>query len=139
MLNMRNMNYILIGTAILVACGVILYFAKNKRKAIPISSLLPLGKHEKKQVVGILPFDDLLAWFKSFELSKDVDVPFVVKARALKDIVIDIPLLDGKEYLILGIYDEQKDSIKKSILIECDGYDSKLKDVLGDEAIVTLR
>lgn len=120
----------IVGVAIglgIIAVGTIVYSLSKKK-----GSLL------KETVDGSLKFDDVVAYFKTLNMVKGKQIPFLAlpHAKQLKD---TIQLRTNKpKALILGVYDEGKDELNPMKIVYADGFDEKLVEVLGNEKLVVL-
>lgn len=84
-------------------------------------------------------FLDILAWFKSKNLDSKRHTPFVANFLPIKDKIGDeVTQLTKPCALLVGIYDEQEDTITAEVF-ECDALDSKTREVLGSEELVVLQ
>lgn len=109
-----------------------------------------------KVVEGTLSFNDVVGWFKSQNLNKEKDTPFIALFDEVKQMLLgdkleaksdfSIPPLseigqheDKKARMFLGVYNEDADEIMPSLLIFADAFDEKTSEVFGDESIVVLQ
>lgn len=84
-------------------------------------------------------FLDILAWFKSKNLDSKRHTPFVANFLPIKDKIGDeVTQLTKPCALLVGIYDEQEDTITAEVF-ECDALDAKTREVLGSEKLVVLQ
>ena len=84
-------------------------------------------------------FLDILAWFKSQNLDPKRHTPFIADFIRMKDKIGDeVTQLTKPCALLVGIYDEQEDSIAAEVF-QCDALDAKTSEVLGSEELVVLQ
>lgn len=102
-----------------------------------IKDVLEKTQCETRVIDGTLNFADVVGWFKQIDgLVQDKDIPFFADASQFKESLKRTPQKNCAFFL--GIYNEEKDEITHSLLIECDACDAKTKDVLGSESLVVL-
>ncbi len=101
-------------------------------KALPEN----IANIEEKAIDGQLKFQDVVGWFKQQSLDKGKDTPFVAIPAKFKGLLNFEP--KKPEALLLGIYNEQSNSITKALIIECDETDGKTKEVLQNNELVVL-
>lgn len=153
---MSRMSYILtFGIGALVGAGALYYaykkgaFKQNRpKKAIEGLSV--------KVIEGTLSFNDVVGWFKSQNLKKEEDTPFIALFDKCRETIFGeqlganwdftIPPLsevvlheDKKAKIFLGVYNEEKDEIIPSLLILADAFDEKTTEVFGNESLVVLQ
>lgn len=88
-------------------------------------------------VSGILNFAaHIVGWFKSLNLEKEKDIPFIADPEKFKEILKTAPVKNVG--IFEGVYDEQNDEIVSNRLIDADELDDKTLQVLGDDSLVVL-
>lgn len=95
---------------------------------------------ETETIEGIVHFKDIVEWFKSLDLQKDIHLPFVSKSNApeLKTFLLQHPIPDGYTGIFVGIYCKDKDNIEKVKLIIAKEFDEETYSVFGNESFVVL-
>ena len=89
-------------------------------------------------------FNDVVNWFRGiYYLDQERHVPFICDAKNdfIHNILNDfIPYTSSKEKcLFMGVFDEKTEEIVEHLLLEADGFDEKLFEVLGGEPLVVLQ
>ncbi len=89
-------------------------------------------------------FNDVVNWFREINyFDQERHVPFICDAKNdfIHNILNDfIPYTSSKEKcLFMGVFDEKTEEIVEHLLLEADGFDEKLFEVLGDEPLVVLQ
>lgn len=86
---------------------------------------------------GVLSFArDVMAWFRGLKLDPSKDTPFKANLASFRDMLKTAPVKDVG--IFMGVYNESKDEITNSKVIEADGLDDQTKKILGDEPLVVL-
>lgn len=119
----------IVGVAIglgIIAVGAFVY-AVCKRKE-------PLLE---ETVEGDLKLEDVVAYFKTLSMVKGKQIPFLALPGEEKLKVINIKSNKSK-VLILGVYNNDKDSLNPMKIVYADGFDEELTEVLGNETLVVL-
>lgn len=134
------MNGIIIGGVVLagVACTYLLLkgMRKNYVKVIDLTN---------KSVEGELAFTDVKGWFQTIpDLNKETDTPFIANVREKEKIkqkmnfTLNFTAPEGKECLLVGVFNEKERAVTKAVTIEADSFDDQIKELLGTEAFVVL-
>ncbi|MCF0207008.1 MAG: hypothetical protein HUK15_06220 [Bacteroidales bacterium] len=125
--------------------GIIVYFVhKSKKKGNkwqPIIDSISNANVEKMSLQGELNFSVVLNWFRSLNLDKEKDVPFMADASKMKNMLSDVVKSDefnNKVVIFLGVYDEKEGVVSHARVLFADALDSKTKEVLGNESLVVL-
>ncbi len=119
----------IVGVAIglgIIAVGAFVY-AVCKRKE-------PLLE---ETVEGDLKLEDVVAYFKTLSMVKGKQIPFLALPGEEKLKVMNIKSNKSK-VLILGVYNNDKDSLNPMKIVYADGFDEELTEVLGNETLVVL-
>lgn len=133
------MQYVLLVCAV---CFLVYFLSKKQSEKSNVSDRrmkFPLDRVpcNRKTIEGTLNFADVVGWFKQIEgLDQQKDVPFIADAARFEDALKIGPIKNRA--LFMGVYDEKKDEITHNLCIECNDFDAKTKEVLGDEALVVL-
>lgn len=110
---------ILISVAAIACVGVgAYYFFKKKKGQAPL----------KIEKVDTLSIDDVVGWFKSLNLDATKHTPFVCNNINLLNLKITQQITSP--YVLLGVYDENKNSLAPYRLLELKTIDSSLKELL---------
>lgn len=122
----------IVGVAIglgIIAVGAFVY-AVCKRKE-------PLLE---ETVEGDLKLEDVVAYFKTLSMVKGKQIPFLALPGEEKLKVINIKSIKSNKskVLILGVYNNDKDSLNPMKIVYADGFDEELTEVLGNETLVVL-
>lgn len=136
---MNNFLWIAGGVA-LIAFAYVGYKRRESRKPLeepeaPVDSkeeavkkfIEEIQAQDSIETVNLLSLADVVFYFKSMQLRKGIDVPFI--AQTLKD--------DRKIYL-LATYDEEENEVKNYRLISPDKIDDKIAEMIGEELLVVL-
>jgi len=129
---MRIMKVIAIIALIVAAIGA--YFYKQRKK----------NEVEIKPDIldSELSFDDVVAFFKSKNLNKDVHTPFMANGDSAKlKAMFHQPYPQGKEgyvSLLFGIYNRKSDEIEDIKLVYAKSLSPKILEVLGGDSFVIL-
>jgi len=121
-----------------LAAGAGFYFAKKKKeeRTVDISTI------NKETINGCLNYDDVISWFKNFQLKKGEDTPFIAQSfENLFDQHVkgqETLVKDGYVTILLGTYSKTNNGISNAKILFAKDLDPKLKDLLGKEKIVTL-
>ena len=130
---MRIMKVFVIIALIVAAIGAYFYRQKKKNGVEIIPDVLD----------SELSFDDVVAFFKSKNLNKGVDTPFMANGDSAKlKGILRQPYPQGKEgyvSLLFGIYDSKSDEIKDFKLVYAKSLSPKILEVLGNDSFVILR
>lgn len=128
----------LIWIAILACIGGAGYYAfKNKGKTnINLSRVMGFMSNIPVEHCSILKMPDVAAYFKGLSLMQGTHIPFVAQDEGFRNIVKDIPA--EKPFVLLGVYNNQTDEVEHAKLIVADQIDQSVKNVLGNEKLVTL-
>lgn len=130
---MKTLTFIIAAAAI---GGVAYYLGKkNNTKRFWTSNV--------KTIDGTLDFEDVVGYFKSKELDKGRDVPFIAKDGAFKQFLKKTHKRfpegkDGYITIVIGVYDESTDTIKHAQILYVKQLDDKTKEVFGNEELVVL-
>lgn len=96
-------------------------------------------KLDPEYVESELSFNDIVAYFKTKSLKKDIDTPFMAKINDPKiSKIFDIKVPNGYDAILLGTYKDQKDQYENIKLIFAKSLDQKIKDALGADSMVVL-
>ena len=130
------MNKLLIGLGIAAVATAIAIIMKPKDIISKIRKKLKHKEIPVKTIEGKVNFQDIVAWFKSLPLDKNKHVPFIAKADQFKDMLNYKPKKNAT--LFIGVFDEEKNEIIHTQIIEADSFDEQTRETLGNEAIVVL-
>lgn len=123
---MKTIVGVAIGLGIL-AVGTIAYSLSKKK--------LPLLE---ETVDGSLKLEDVVAYFKTLNMVKGKQIPFLALPDAEK-LAGTLHLRTNKpKVLILGVYNEEKDELNPMKIVYADGFDEKIIEILGNEKLVIL-
>lgn len=123
-----------------VAIGGAAYLILRK-KTVSKSFKDKIGESLRKKTISTsenvdeLRMADVVSFFKSKNLVKDRDIPFVVTVAGFSKFV---SLPDQENGYILGIYNEANDELTGIQLIYAKTVDEKFKSVIGNEQLVVL-
>ena len=91
-----------------------------------------------KIIEGVLNFvKHIKEWFQSLRLSSGVDIPFIARKDALRDMIKSAPVKDVG--IFCGVYNESKDEITAAQDIQADSLDRQTQDLLKGEPLVVLK
>lgn len=96
-----------------------------------------------KVIDGTLDFNDVLAYFKSKNLKKGTDVPFIARDGAMEQFVKKTHKKfpegkDGYITIVIGVYNEVDDQVTYGQILYVKELDDRTKEVLGNEELVVL-
>ncbi len=123
-----------------VAIGGAAYLILRK-KTVSKSFKDKIGESLRKKIISTsenvdeLRMADVVSFFKSKNLVKDRDIPFVATVAGFSKFV---SLPDQENGYILGIYNEANDELTEIQLIYAKTVDEKFKSVIGNEQLVVL-
>ena len=122
-----------------VAAGVVYYlYNRSGKKRINLLDI------PKETIEGDITMEDIIGIFKSQNLEKGKEIPFVAQnTTEIFNFKIDsegILQKDGYQTLFIGVFKEDIDSLSFSKIIFAKGFDDKLLDVLKKSVngVVTL-
>jgi len=112
-----------------VAAGVAYYlYKRSDRKRINLLDI------PKETIEGDITMEDIIGIFKSQNLEKGKDIPFIAQnTTEIFNFKIDsegILQKDGYQTLFIGVFKEGIDSLSFSKIIFAKGFDDKLLEVL---------
>ena len=88
-------------------------------------------------VNGILNFaKEIVGWFKSLNLKKGQEIPFIAQKELFKDAIKNAPVRNVG--IFEGVYDEVTEEITHVEYIVADDLDAQTRKVLGEEELVVL-
>jgi hypothetical protein len=120
-------GYIYVGIAIVAAiCGIIYAYQKKKKevkKPINIQS---------ETIDGSLSLQDVVGYFKKFNLNQEKDTPFIAQTKALGKFGIRPEEKEGYIVTVLGVFDKQANEILHPFIIYSKEVDAKISDLLKD-------
>lgn len=94
-----------------------------------------------EQIEGELQFCDVVSYFRDLDLNEKKDVPFIAngKSTQFQDVAKGIitPRV-GYDLLMIGVFDEKADEFHHAKFIFSKGWDEKLTEVMGSDAMVVL-
>lgn len=129
---MRIMKVIAIIALIAAAIGAYFYKQRKKNEVEIKSDILD----------SELSFDEVIAFFKSKNLNKDIHTPFIANGDSEKlKKMFHQPYPQGKEgyvSLLFGVYNGQTDEIEDIRLVYAKSLSSKILEVLGNDTMVIL-
>lgn len=145
---MKLANLLLLGGV--ACCGAFLYFVyrkpsesidnnnkKSVKDRIDEGEVNFLENIEIKQVQGVLALEDVVAWFRNIpDLDQNVDTPFIAKEEEFSELLHRTSARNTG--LFMGVYNDSLNVITHALIIEADGFDIKLKEILGNEPLVVL-
>ena len=127
-----------IATAVAIG-GAAYLVLKNKTVSKSIKDKIDESLRKKiistSENVDELRMADVVSFFKSKNLVKDRDIPFVATVTGFSTVV---SLPNKENGYILGIYNEVKDDLTEIKLIYAKSVDEKFKSVIGNEQLVVL-
>lgn len=131
---MTGCTYI-IGAGIAAAIGYCIWrMYLNKRNF--------LASVQEDAVEGTLRMDDIINYFKSQQIIKGQDIPFLADGDCEEfRRMLHAPYpkkKEGYQTFFIGVYNEKKDEIKFARLIHAREVEQKVKEVLGSEHLVVL-
>lgn len=96
-----------------------------------------------KVIDGTLDFNDVVAYFKSKNLKKGSDVPFIARDGAMGQFVKKTHkrFPEGKVgYLtiVLGVYNEVDEKVTHGQILYVKELDERIKEVFGNEELIVL-
>lgn len=119
----------IVGVAIglgIIAVGAFVYAACKRKEPLL-----------EETVEGDLKLEDVVAYFKTLSMVKGKQIPFLALPGEEKLKVMNIKSNKSK-VLILGVYNNDKDSLNPMKIVYADGFDEELTEVLGNETLVVL-
>lgn len=116
--------------------GAAYYFYKKKSVGQFLTSNV-------KVIDGTLDFNDVVAYFKSKNLKKGSDVPFIARDGAMGQFVKKTHkrFPEGKVgYLtiVLGVYNEVDEKVTHGQILYVKELDERIKEVFGNEELIVL-
>ena len=134
------MKIIVLIVLIVVVIATIYIICKKKQEKNKI--VLSPENTSTTTVEGELPFADVVSYFKTLNLNKKEDVPFICRgSERVKDLFnVYQPKFElvGYIWLFIGVYNEAKEEITEYKVIYAKEFDAKLKETFGDEDFVIL-
>ena len=127
------MNQSIIIIAALGVAGVCygLYVRSKKTKEITKLVLTP-------ENVAQIEMSDIVGYFKSLNLLKGEDKPFVAQGKKVLELVdLSESVPENKTILLLGVYG-RGDEIKGLKALCCDNLGNSVKNVLGSDSLIVL-
>lgn len=129
---MKTLGIIIV---ILGLCGLGYYYLK-KRKAHGFS-------YETKIIDGTLNFADIVAHFKSLNLEKGKDTPFIARngkfGQFKEKTHRQFPeQKEGYVSVIAAVYDEKSDSLNNALVLYAKQLDDETEKAFGDSELVVL-
>lgn len=126
-------NIVLIGTGAAVIAGVIctVFYVKRRKNQI---------KYATEQVEAVLELEDVVAYFKSLNLKKGEDTPFIMNCEheRSQEHIKDSPTpKEGYKLIFVGIYNNNKNILAGKYIYSL-GWSDKLTEIMGNEPIVIL-
>lgn len=133
------MNKVLIAAGLIAIAAVGYYIIRKKKKP------------NSKQIITIRPevfvdelkLSDTVSYFKSLQLKKGEDKPFVGydidQSERFNDIFKVERKTDNAHIVLLGVYREDTDEMMPMRCIECQSIDSELVSILGGEDFIVLQ
>jgi hypothetical protein len=135
---MKVITWIIIGIAI-TGLG---YYAYKRKQGSGKSLIDALTEVVKKQAptfttesCEVLKKDEVVAYFKSLQLTKGSDIPFVARTNKFSTIC-NIP--DGEYNVALGVYNESLDEISSLKIIVAQKWDPVFATMIGKEDVIVL-
>lgn len=116
---METATSILLSVVAVACAGLGVYYLSNRQK-----SKVPL----KIDKVDSLSTDDVVAWFRSLNLDPTTHTPFVCNNINLFE--LKQPQEIVAPYVLLGVYDEAKNSLAPYRLLELKSVDPSLQVIL---------
>ena len=131
------MKAAIIVTVAICIIGYIVHKRKQNKKII-----LSPDNTITSTIEGELPFSDVVSFFKTLNLKKGDDTPFIArKSEKTKDIFntynLQFEVVDYK-WLFIGVYNEKEESITNYKVIYAKSFDQQLEELLGNEDLVVL-
>ena len=129
-----------VATVAAVVVGGIAYLVL-RNKTVPKSIKDKIDESLKKKIVSSsenveeLRMADIVSFFKSKNLVKDRDIPFVATVAGFSKVV---SLPNKENGYILGIYNAAKDDLTEIKLIYAKTVDEKFKSTIGNEQLIVL-
>ena len=128
-----------IATAAVVVGGVAYLVLRNKTASKSIND--KINESLKKKIISSsenvdeLRMADVVSFFKSKNLVKDCDIPFVATVAGFSKVV---SLPEKENGYILGIYNEAKDDLTEIKLVYAKSIDERFKSTIGNEQLIVL-
>lgn len=97
-----------------------------------------LEEKTEPEFVEVLRLLDVINYFKSLQLRKGHDIPFIANA---KHSMVQSMLNASNEYpfaLVLGTYNEDTDEIENYRFVQTNEIDNEILSILGEEPLVVL-
>lgn len=116
--------------------GVVLGIGAIAIAAVAVSKSKKRVPVESETINGNLKLNDVVGYFKTLQLVKGKDVPFIARTNRFKDVIKTNSI--KPQSLVLGVYNNQTEEFNPVKVIFCDGFDEKLLEVLGNEDLVVL-
>lgn len=124
---------IIIGIGIVVVAGVAtayFLYKRNRKRHVKID--LPIDEvHE-------LSLADVVGFFKSLQLNKDKDEPFIATSDKIKELVNVPEDMQGKQLVLLGVYDSKTDTFDPLKLMAVEHLSQEIVNLMGNDPLVKL-
>ena len=128
-----------IATAAVVVGGVAYLVLRNKTASKSINDKINESLKKKmissSENVDELRMEDVVSFFKSKNLVKGRDIPFVATVAGFSKVV---SLPNKENGYILGIYNEAKDDLTEIKLVYAKSIDERFKSTIGNEQLIVL-
>lgn len=121
----------------IAAIGGVAYYL-YKKKAVE-----QFWTNDVKVIDGTLDFNDVVSYFKSLNLKKEVDIPFVARDGIMCQFVKKTHKRfpkgkGGYTTIVIGVYNESLDKITNGKILYVKQLDEQTKSVFGNEECVVL-
>lgn len=121
----------------IAAIGGVAYYL-YKKKAVE-----QFWTNDVKVIDGTLDFNDVVSYFKSLNLKKEVDIPFIARDGILGQFVKKthkrFPMgKDGYITIVIGSYNDSLNKITNAKILHVKQLDEQTKSVFGNEELVVL-
>lgn len=136
-ITMNTLGWIAIGAVIIG--GAVYLVSRNKTVSKSIKDKIDESLKKKilssSEDVDELRMADVVAFFKSKNLVKGRDIPFVATVAGFSKVV---SLPNKENGYILGVYNEAKDDLTEIKLVYAKSVDEKFKSTIGNEQLIVL-
>lgn len=128
-----------IATAVVIG-GVTYLALRNKTISKSIKDKIDESLRKKiistSENVDELRMTDVVSFFKSKNLVKGQEIPFIATVAGFSKVVSGLP--NKENGFILGVYNEKNDDLTEIKLIYAKSVDEKINSTIGKESLVVL-
>ena len=125
---------------VIVAICIIGYIVHKRKQNKKI--ILSPDNTITSTIEGELPFSDVISFFKTLNLKKGEDIPFICQKSERTEEIFNIYNLQfelvGYKWLFVGVYNEKEESITNYKVIYAKSFEQKLEELLSNEDLVIL-